>query len=82
MANDDRIPLVSARQNKLYIVIGSFSEAYCHYLQTGTEVDPSAFGQLDEYGPFDMKDAEDFETMCSICIALVLHMEKLCAPSL
>ncbi len=62
-----------------YIVIGTFSEAYWHYLQTGLETEQSAFGQLDEYGPFDMRDTLDFKTMCSICTALILHVERLCA---
>lgn len=78
-ADDGSIPVISARQNMFYIVIGTFPEAYWHYLQTGLETEPSAFGQLDEYGPFDIRDVEDFQTMCSICVALVLHLERLCA---
>jgi len=79
MANDDSIPLISARQNMFYVVVGTFPKSYCYYLQTGQETEPSAFGLLDEYGPFDMRDADDFETMCSICVALVHHVERLCA---
>ncbi len=62
-----------------YIVVGIFSEAYWHYLQTGLETEQSAFGLLDEYGPFDMRDGGDFEAMCHICVALILHVERLCA---
>jgi hypothetical protein len=62
-----------------YVVIGTFPESYHQYLRTGKDTDGSAFGQLDEYGPFDMRKTKDFETMCYICVALVLHLEDICA---
>lgn len=61
-----------------YIVIGAFPEAYWNYLQTGKDAE-RAFGQLDEYGPFDITHTDDFEAMCTICVALILHVERLCA---
>ncbi|PQE19767.1 hypothetical protein CJF32_00010206 [Rutstroemia sp. NJR-2017a WRK4] len=78
-AASDIIPIISARQNMFYIVIGTFPESYHQYLRTGIDTNGLVFGQLDEYGPFDMRKTEDFETMCYICVALVLHLEEICA---
>jgi hypothetical protein len=62
-----------------YIIIGTFPEPYHRYLRTGEDADGLVFGQLDEYGPFDMRDLVDFQSMCRVCVALVLHLEELCA---
>lgn len=64
-------------QNMFYIIISTFPKAYCHYLQTGLKTNPSAFGQLNEYGPFYMRKLVDFKGFCCICVALVLYMERL-----
>ncbi|KAG4024928.1 hypothetical protein MFRU_083g00020 [Monilinia fructicola] len=75
------IPLISARQNKVYIVIGTFTKEYFDYIVTGKDVE-RAFGTLYEYGPYDMQDVGDFTMICIICVALVLYQEHRVRDSL
>lgn len=65
-----------ASQNNISLVLGTFPADYETYLSTGQQSDYSAFVELQEYGPYDITDAGDFEKICEIIIALVMHIES------